>query len=75
MRAATDLDRMMAAWALGGIALMIIGTLISLAVMYFVIRWAVRDGTLDAQRGLRDQREPARHRATSTAHLPDIRAD
>ncbi|CAN7597039.1 hypothetical protein [Variovorax paradoxus] len=74
MRAANDFERMLAAWAIGGIAVSIIGTLIGLFIMYYVIRLAVRDGMRDAQRGVRESREPARHKH-STAHLPDIRAD
>ena len=75
MRAASDLEQSLAAWAIGGIALSIIGTLLGLVVMYYVIRLAVRDGMIDAQRGLREPREPTRQRATATAHLPDMRAD
>lgn len=74
---ATELERMLAQYIIGGIALTIIGTLISLYVLYLIIRWAVRDGMRDAQRGNRDQREPVRHRPTTTRadHLPDMRAD
>ncbi|MNL49628.1 hypothetical protein D3C87_1725790 [compost metagenome] len=75
MRTGEELERALAAWAIGGIALAIIGTAISLLVMYFIIRWAVRDGMRDAQQGLRAERTPARQRPTSTAHLPEMRAD
>lgn len=75
MRTADEVERALAAWAIGGIALTIIGTAISLLVMYYIIRWAVRDGMRDAQQGLRTERPPARHREASIAHLPDIRAD
>ena len=74
MRTANDFESTLAAWAVGGIALSIIGTLIGLAIMYYVIRLAVRDGMLDAQRGLRNQREPIRSRP-STSSLPEMRAD
>lgn len=70
-----EFERLIAQAWIAGLALSIIGTAIALTVLYYVIRWAVRDGMLDAQRGLRAEREPARHRAASTAHLPDIRAD
>jgi hypothetical protein len=73
---ATELERMLAQYIIGGIALTIIGTLIGLYILYLVIRWAVRDGMLDAQRGSRGQREPVRTRTTATrADLPDMRAD
>ena len=72
----TELERMLAQYVIGGIALTIIGTLISLYVLYLVSRWAVRDGMRDAQRGLREQREPLRSHITATrADLPDMRAD
>lgn len=72
----TEFERTLNQWLIGGIALSIIGTLISLYILYLVIRWAVRDGMLDAQRGSRDQREPVRTRmATTRADLPDMRAD
>lgn len=75
MRTGEELERALTAWAIGGIAMAIIGTAVSLLVMYLIIRWAVRDGMRDAQQGLRTERTPARHRQASTAHLPDIRAD
>lgn len=75
MRTGEELERALAAWAIGGIALAIIGTAISLLVMYYIIRWAVRDGMRDAQQGIRTERTPARQREASIAHLPDIRAD
>lgn len=71
----TELERMLTQAWIGGIALSIIGTTIMLTVLYFIIRWAVRDGMRDAQQGLRSERRPARERSASTAHLPDIRAD
>lgn len=73
---ATELERMLAQYVIGGIALSIIGMMISLYILYLIIRWAVRDGMRDAQRGARDQREPVRHRPTTVqADLPDMRAD
>jgi len=65
----------MGQWMVGMLAVSIIGTIISLYVLYLIIRWGVRDGMRDAQRELREGREPARHRAANTAHLPDMRAD
>jgi hypothetical protein len=72
---ATEFERMLAQYVIGGIALSIIGTVIGLYVLYLVIRWGVRDGMRDAQRGLRDQREPSRQRPPTGANLPDMRAD
>lgn len=70
-----ELERLAAEAWLAGLAFSIIGLLITLGLLYLVIRWGVRDGMRDAQQGLRVGREPARLRSTSTAHLPDIRAD
>lgn len=70
----TQIDAALGQWFIGMLAVSIIGTLIGLTVLYFIIRWAVRDGMRDAQQGLRSSREPVRHRP-NTAALPDIRAD
>ncbi|ATA54550.1 hypothetical protein CKY39_16040 [Variovorax boronicumulans] len=76
MRTASDFESTLAAWAVGGIALSIIGTLVSLYLLYLIIRWGVRDGMRDAQRDIRDQREPLRQRASvARTDLPDMRAD
>ena len=70
-----DIARTLAQYAVGALALSIIGTLIGLYVLYLVIRWGVRDGMRDAQRGLREQREPLRGRPAAGGSLPDMRAD
>ena len=71
-----DLERELAQAFISGLAIYIIFTLIGLYVMYLIIRWGVRDGMRDAQRGSRDQREPVRHRpAAARADLPDLRVD
>lgn len=71
----TELDRMLTQWVIQEIAVGIIATSITLFILYLVIRYAVRDGMRDAQRGMREQREPARQRAANTANLPEMRAD
>lgn len=71
----TELDRMLTQWVVQEIAIGIIATAITLFILYLVIRCAVRDGMRDAQRGMREQREPARQRAANTANLPEMRAD
>lgn len=65
----------MGQWMVGMIAVSIIVTILWLYVLYLIIRWGVRDGMRDAQKGMRENREPARQRAANTAHLPEMRAD
>jgi len=74
MRTGSGFESTLAAWAVGWMALSIIGTLISLYILYLIIRWGVRDGMRDAQRGERTTRNIERNRP-STSNLPDMRVD
>ncbi|WP_373423856.1 DUF6019 family protein [Variovorax boronicumulans] len=70
----TQLENALAQWFLAELAIGLIGMFIMLTILYFVIRWGVRDGMRDAQRGTRAERPPARSKH-DTAGLPDLRAD
>lgn len=71
----SDLDRMLTQWVIQEMAIAVLALLVTLGLLYLVIRWGVRDGMRDAQQGLRTGRTPARERSASTAHLPDFKAD
>jgi UDP-N-acetylmuramyl pentapeptide phosphotransferase/UDP-N-acetylglucosamine-1-phosphate transferase len=52
----TQLENAVAQWFLFELAIGLIGMFIMLTILYFVIRWAVRDGMIDANRQQRHSR-------------------
>lgn len=71
----TEFEIELGRYALQQLAVGLIGLAITLGLLYLVIRCGVRDGMLDAQRTRRRAHTPSRERGTSTANLPDMRAD
>ncbi len=71
-RLANEMNELATRMLISGIAWSIIGTLLFFGLLYLTLRYAIRDGLLDAQS--RDWRTPT-PRSRDAIPGPDLRAD